>query len=80
MPWQQQPAAGRQPARVVEVDKLDDNLYMMRGAAAKCCLHHVRRRGGWSIRRAGAGGALLRDLIVTDQAVRNINTHTHGDQ
>jgi cyclase len=80
--WQQ-PAGGAQPAaRVVEVDKLKDNLYMMRGGGGNSAVF-VMADGVTVVDTKNPGwGQPLLDKIksVTDKPiVRIINTHTHGD-
>jgi cyclase len=78
--WQQ-PAA--QPAaRVVEVDKLKDNLYMMRGGGGNSAVF-IMTDGVTVVdtKNPGWGAPLLEKIkSVTDKPiVRIINTHTHGD-
>jgi cyclase len=78
--WQQ-PAA--QPAaRVVEVDKLKDNLYMMRGGGGNSAVF-IMSDGVTVVdtKNPGWGAPLLEKIkSVTDKPiVRIINTHTHGD-
>jgi glyoxylase-like metal-dependent hydrolase (beta-lactamase superfamily II) len=80
--WQQ-PAGGGQPAaRVVEVDKLKDNLYMMRGGGGNSAVF-IMANGVTVVDTKNPGwGQPLLDKIksVTDKPiVRIINTHTHGD-
>jgi cyclase len=81
----QQPAAGAsgQPApRVVEVDKLKDNLYMMRGGGGNSAVF-ITSTGVVVVDTKNPGwGQPLLDKIktVTDKPVTMIiNTHTHGD-
>ena len=79
----QQPAAGGQPAaRVVEVDKLKDNLYMMRNGGGNSAVF-IMSDGVTVVDTKNPGwGQPLLDKIkgVTDKPiVRIINTHTHGD-
>ena len=79
----QQPAGGGQPApRVVEVDKLKDNLYMMRGGGGNSAVF-IMTDGVTVVDTKNPGwGQPLLDKIksVTDKpVVRIINTHTHGD-
>jgi glyoxylase-like metal-dependent hydrolase (beta-lactamase superfamily II) len=77
--WQQpaQPAA-----RVVEVDKLKDNLYMMRGGGGNSAVF-IMSDGVTVVdtKNPGWGAPLLEKIrSVTDKPiVRIINTHTHGD-
>ena len=81
----QQPPAGAsgQPApRVVEVDKLKDNLYMMRGGGGNSAVFITS--GGVVVvdtKNPGWGQPLLDKIkTVTDKPVTMIiNTHTHGD-
>jgi len=79
----QQPAA--QPAaRVVEVDKLKDNLYMMRGVGGGGNTAVFIMADGVTVvdtKNPGWGQPLLDKIkSVTDKpVVRIINTHTHGD-
>jgi len=81
----QQPQAGAagQPApRVVEVDKLKDNLYMMRGGGGNSAVF-ITSTGVVVVDTKNPGwGQPLLDKIksVTDKPVTMIiNTHTHGD-
>jgi len=79
----QQPAAGGQPAaRVVEVDKLKDNLYMTRGGGGNSAVF-IMSDGVTVVdtKNPGWGAPLLEKIkSVTDKPiVRIINTHTHGD-
>src|SRR6185436_4815825 len=81
--WQQQPAAGAQPAaRVVEVDKLRDNLYMMRGGGGNSAVF-ITATGVVVVdtKNPGWGQPLIEKIkSVTDRPVTMIiNTHTHGD-
>ena len=78
----QQPAAGGQPAaRVVEVDKLKDNLYMMRGGGNSAVFIMSDGVTVVDTKNPGWGAPLLEKIkSVTDKPiVRIINTHTHGD-
>ena len=81
----QQPQAGAagQPApRVVEVDKLKDNLYLMRGGGGNSAVF-ITSTGVVVVDTKNPGwGQPLLDKIktVTDKPVTMIiNTHTHGD-
>jgi glyoxylase-like metal-dependent hydrolase (beta-lactamase superfamily II) len=81
----QQPAAGAagQPAaRVVEVDKLKDNLYVMRGGGGNSAVF-ITSTGVVVVDTKNPGwGQPLLDKIktVTDKPITMIiNTHTHGD-
>src|ERR1051325_5363344 len=80
----QQPAGGAQaPApRVVEVEKLKDNLYMMKGGGDNSAVF-IMADGVTVVDTKNPGwGQPLLDKIksVTDKPVlRIINTHTHGD-
>jgi cyclase len=78
--WQQPPA---QPAaRVVEVEKLKDNLYVMRGGGGNSAVF-IMADGVTVVdtKNPGWGAPLLEKIkSVTDKPiVRIINTHTHGD-
>jgi glyoxylase-like metal-dependent hydrolase (beta-lactamase superfamily II) len=81
---QQAPAAGAQQpaARVVEVDKLKDNLYMMRGGGGNSAVF-ITTAGVVVVDTKNPGwGQPLLDKIktVTDRPITMIiNTHTHGD-
>src|SRR5688572_6239951 len=79
---QQAPAAGGQAARVVEVEKLKDNLYMMRGGGGNSAVF-ITAAGVVVVDTKNPGwGQPLLDKIksVTDKPVTTIiNTHTHGD-
>jgi cyclase len=81
----QQPAAGAagQPApRVVEVEKLKDNLYLMRGGGGNSAVF-ITASGVVVVdtKNPGWGQPLLEQIkTVTDKPVTMIiNTHTHGD-
>jgi glyoxylase-like metal-dependent hydrolase (beta-lactamase superfamily II) len=79
----QQPAGGGQAApRVVEVEKLKDNLYMMKGGGGNSAVF-IMADGVTVVDTKNPGwGQPLLDKIksVTDKPVlRIINTHTHGD-
>jgi cyclase len=82
---QQAPASGAptQPAaRVVEVDKLKDNLYMMRGGGGNSAVF-ITTTGVVVVdtKNPGWGQPLLEKIkSVTDKPITMIiNTHTHGD-
>src|SRR4029434_10423027 len=82
---QQAPAGGAptQPAaRVVEVDKLKDNLYMMRGGGGNSAVF-ITTTGVVVVdtKNPGWGQPLLEKIkSVTDKPITMIiNTHTHGD-
>jgi cyclase len=81
---QQPPAAagGQAAPRVVEVDKLKDNLYMMRGGGGNTAVF-ITSTGVVVVDTKNPGwGQPLLDKIktVTDKPVTMIiNTHTHGD-
>ena len=78
----QQPPAGGQQARVVEVDKLRDNLYVMLGGGGNSAVF-VTANGVVVVDTKNPGwGQPLLDKIktVTNKPVTMIiNTHTHGD-
>ena len=78
----QQPAGGQPAPRVVEVDKLKDNLYMMRGGGGNSAVF-LTANGVVVVDTKNPGwGQPLLDKIksVTDKPVTMIiNTHTHGD-
>ena len=79
--WQQ-PAGGAQAPRVVEVEKLKDNLYVMKGGGGNSAVF-IMADGVTVVDTKNPGwGQPLLDKIksVTDKPiVRIINTHTHGD-
>lgn len=78
----QQPAAGPAAPRVVEIEKLEDNYYVMKGGGGNSSVFITA--GGVVVvdtKNPGWGQPLL-DAIktVTDKPVTTIvNTHTHGD-
>jgi cyclase len=78
---QQQPAATDAPM-VVEVEKLKDNLYVMRGGGGNSAVF-ITANGVTVVdtKNPGWGAPLLEKIrSVTDKPVtRIINTHTHGD-
>jgi cyclase len=75
-------AAGQAAPRVVEVDKLKDNLYMMRGGGGNSAVF-ITSTGVVVVdtKNPGWGQPLLEKIkSVTDKPVTMIiNTHTHGD-
>jgi glyoxylase-like metal-dependent hydrolase (beta-lactamase superfamily II) len=78
----QQPPAGQQAPRVVEVDKLKDNLYVARGGGGNSSIF-ITATGVVVVDTKNPGwGQPLLDAIrkLTDRPVTTIvNTHTHGD-
>lgn len=78
----QQPPAGQQAPRVVEVDKLKDNLYVLRGGGGNSSVF-ITANGVIVVDTKNPGwGQPLLDKIktLTDKPVTMIvNTHTHGD-
>ena len=81
--FQQAPAGAAQPAaRVVEVEKVRDNLYMMRGGGGNSAVF-ITATGVVVVDTKNPGwGQPLLDKIktVTDKPVTMIiNTHSHGD-
>jgi glyoxylase-like metal-dependent hydrolase (beta-lactamase superfamily II) len=81
--FQQQPAGGGQQApRVVEVDKLKDNLYMLRGGGGNTAVF-IGTAGVTVVdtKNPGWGQPVLEQIKkLTDKPVTLIiNTHTHGD-
>ena len=80
--FQQPPAGGQPQARVVEVDKLRDNLYVMRGGGGNSAVF-ITANGVVVVDTKNPGwGQPLLDKIktVTDKPITTIiNTHTHGD-
>jgi glyoxylase-like metal-dependent hydrolase (beta-lactamase superfamily II) len=77
-----QQAAGAPPAQVVEVEKLRDNLYVMKGGGGNSAVF-ITSKGVVVVDTKNPGwGQPLIDKIktVTDKPVTMIiNTHTHGD-
>ena len=78
----QQPPAAQQAPRVVEVDKLKDNLYVAKGGGGNSAVF-ITATGVVVVDTKNPGwGQPLLDAIkkVTDKPVTMIiNTHTHGD-
>ncbi len=78
----QQPPAGQPAPMVVEVDKVKDNLYVMKGGGGNSAVF-ISGAGVTVVDTKNPGwGQPLLDKIktVTDKPiVRIINTHTHGD-
>jgi glyoxylase-like metal-dependent hydrolase (beta-lactamase superfamily II) len=78
----QQAPAGQPAPRVVEVEKLRDNLYMMRGGGGNSAVF-ITAAGVVVVdtKNPGWGTPLLEKIkSVTDRPVTMIiNTHTHGD-
>ena len=77
-----QPVAGQEAPRVVEIDKLKDNLYVMKGGGGNSSVF-ITANGVVVVDTKNPGwGQPLLDAIkkVTDKRVTTIiNTHTHGD-
>jgi len=75
-------ASGQPAARVVEVDKLKDNLYMMRGGGGNSAVF-ITSTGVVVVdtKNPGWGQPLLEKIksVTGKPIVRIINTHTHGD-
>ena len=78
----QQPAGGQQAPRVVEVDKLKDNLYILRGGGGNTAVF-ITTSGVTVVdtKNPGWGQPVLEQIKkLTDKPVTLIiNTHTHGD-
>ncbi|MBI3048950.1 MAG: MBL fold metallo-hydrolase [Acidobacteria bacterium] len=78
----QQPPAGQQAPMVVEIDKLKDNLYVMKGGGGNSSVF-ITQKGIIVVDTKNPGwGQPLLDAIrkVTNRPVTMIvNTHTHGD-
>jgi cyclase len=78
----QQPAGGQPAPRVVEVEKLRDNLYVMKGGGGNSAVF-ITANGVVVVdtKNPGWGAPLLEKIkSVTDKPVTTIiNTHTHGD-
>src|SRR5687768_12729689 len=79
----QQPAAGGQPApRVVEVEKLKDNLFMLRGGGGNTAVF-VMANGVAVVdtKNPGWGQPILDKIkeLTPKPVTLIINTHTHGD-
>jgi cyclase len=78
----QQPPAGQQAPRVVEIEKIKDNLYVMKGGGGNSSVF-ITANGVVVVDTKNPGwGQPLLDAIrkVTERPVTTIiNTHTHGD-
>ena len=78
----QQPPAGQQAPRIVEIDKIKENLYVARGGGGNSSVF-ITAAGVVVIDTKNPGwGQPLLDAIrkLTDKPVTMIvNTHTHGD-
>ena len=78
----QQPPAGGAQERVVNVEKLTDNLYVLRGGGGNTAVF-VTAQGVVVVdtKNPGWGQPLLNQIkTITDKPVTTIiNTHTHGD-
>jgi cyclase len=78
----QQPVAGQEAPQVVEIDKLKDNLYVMKGGGGNSSVF-ITANGVVVVdtKNPGWGQPLLDGIRkVTDKRVTTIiNTHTHGD-
>lgn len=77
-----QQAAGQQAPRVVEVEKLRDNLYVLRGGGGNTAVF-IQSNGVTIVdtKNPGWGQPILEQIKkLTDRPVTTIiNTHTHGD-
>ena len=78
---QQQPAAGQKP-RVVDVEKLKDNLFMLKGGGGNTAVF-VTASGVVVVdtKNPGWGAPLIAKIReLTDKSITTIiNTHSHGD-
>jgi cyclase len=78
----QQPAAGAPAAQVVEVEKLRDNLFVLRGGGGNTAVF-VQSNGVTVVdtKNPGWGQPILAKIkeLTPKPVVRIINTHTHGD-
>ena len=78
----QQPPGGQPQARVVEVEQLRNNLYVMRGGGGNSAVF-ITANGVVVVdtKNPGWGQPLLDQIkTVTDKPITTIiNTHTHGD-
>jgi cyclase len=79
--YQQQPATGEKP-RVVEVEKLKDNLFVLKGGGGNSAVF-VTTKGVVVVdtKNPGWGAPLIAKIReLTDKPITTIiNTHTHGD-
>jgi glyoxylase-like metal-dependent hydrolase (beta-lactamase superfamily II) len=75
-------AAGAQAPRVIEVDKLKDNLFVLKGGGGNTAVF-VMANGVTVVdtKNPGWGQPILDKLkeLTSKPVVRIINTHTHGD-
>src|SRR5437867_9828708 len=80
--YQQQGGRGQAQARVVDVDKLRDNLYVLRGGGGNTAVF-IGTSGVVVVDTKNPGwGQPILDKIktLTDKPITTIiNTHTHGD-
>ena len=80
--FQQAPAAGQPAAMVVEVDKLNDALYVMKGGGGNSAVF-ITADGVTIVdtKNPGWGQPLLDKIktVTSKPVTRIINTHTHGD-
>lgn len=78
----QQPAAGNQQARVVEVEKLKDNLFVLKGGGGNTAVF-VQANGITVVdtKNPGWGAPILAKIkeLSSKPVTTIINTHTHGD-
>src|SRR5438876_7751779 len=78
----QQAGRGQAQARVVDVDKLRDNLYVLRGGGGNTAIF-IAANGVVVVdtKNPGWGQPILEKIkTLTDKPVTTIiNTHTHGD-
>ena len=80
--YQQPPAGGAQAPRVVEVDKLKDNLFVLKGGGGNTAVF-VMADGITVVdtKNPGWGQPILDKIkeLSSKPVLRIINTHTHGD-
>jgi len=80
--FQQQPAGGQQAPRVVDVDKLKDNLFVLKGGGGNTAVF-IGTNGVVVVDTKNPGwGQPILDKIkqLTNKPITTIiNTHTHGD-
>ena len=80
--FQQAPAAGQPAAMVVEVDKLNDALYVMKGGGGNSAVF-ITADGVTVVdtKNPGWGQPLLDKIktVTSKPVTRIVNTHTHGD-
>ena len=77
--FQQPPAGGQQAPMVVEIDKLKDNLFVMKGGGGNSSVFITAKGVVARHEEPGWGQPLLDAIKKVTEVTMIVNTHTHGD-